>query len=34
MISQIIPKLPFKDKQKTKDYYSDLGFEFVAEFDH
>lgn len=33
MISQIIPKLPFTNKKKTKDYYCDLGFEFVAEFD-
>ncbi len=34
MISQIIPKLPFREKQKTKDYYSDLGFEFVADYDN
>ena len=34
MISQIIAKLPFTDKQKTKDYYSDLGFDFVADYDH
>ena len=34
MISQIIPKLPFTNKKKTKDYYCDLGFEFVADYDH
>ena len=34
MISQIIPKLPFTNKKKTKDYYSDLGFDFVADYDH
>ncbi len=33
MISQIIPKLPFIDKQKTIDYYTDLGFEFVSDYD-
>ena len=33
MISQIIPKLPFIDKQKTIDFYSNLGFEFVADYD-
>lgn len=34
MISQIIPKLPFTNKKKTKDYYSDLGFDFVADYGH
>ena len=34
MISQIIAKLPFTNKKKTKDYYCDLGFEFVADYDH
>ncbi|GGG65008.1 bleomycin resistance protein [Epilithonimonas arachidiradicis] len=32
MISQIIPKLPFIDKQKTIDYYTNLGFEFVSDY--
>lgn len=32
MISQIIPKLPFIDKQKTIDYYTDLGFEFQSNY--
>ncbi|MFC4688247.1 bleomycin resistance protein [Epilithonimonas pallida] len=32
MISQIIPKLPFIDKQNTIDYYKNLGFEFTADY--
>lgn len=31
MISQIIPKLPFINKQRTIDYYQNLGFELVAD---
>ena len=34
MISQIIPKIPFIDKGKTIDYYKNLGFEFVADYDN
>ena len=32
MISLIIPKLPFIDKQKTIDYYHNLGFELVSDY--
>ncbi|MCG2793218.1 MAG: VOC family protein [Weeksellaceae bacterium] len=32
MISLIIPKLPFINKEKTLDYYSKLGFEMVADY--
>lgn len=32
MISQIISKLPFINKEKTVDYYQNLGFEFVADY--
>ncbi|UQB69433.1 bleomycin resistance protein [Epilithonimonas zeae] len=32
MISQIIPKLPFIDKEKTLQYYQNLGFEFPADY--
>ncbi|TDX87007.1 bleomycin resistance protein [Epilithonimonas xixisoli] len=32
MISQIIPKLPFINKEKTIDYYQNLGFGFVADY--
>ena len=32
MISQIIPKLPFISKEKTVEYYQNLGFEFVADY--
>lgn len=31
MISLIIPKLPFINKEKTLDYYSKLGFELLAD---
>ena len=31
MISLVIPKLPFINKEKTLDYYSKLGFELVAD---
>ncbi|WP_028122653.1 bleomycin resistance protein [Epilithonimonas tenax] len=31
MMSLVIPKLPFINKQKTLDYYSKLGFELVAD---
>jgi len=31
MISLIIPKLPFINKEKTLDYYQKLGFELVAD---
>ncbi|WP_379963742.1 bleomycin resistance protein [Epilithonimonas sp. UC225_85] len=31
MISLIIPKLPFINKEKTLEYYSKLGFELVAD---
>lgn len=31
MISLIIPKIPFINKEKTLDYYSKLGFELVAD---
>lgn len=33
MITKIIPKLPFIDKQKTLDFYQTLGFELVADYD-
>jgi len=32
MISLIIPKLPFINKEKTLDYYQKLGFELVADY--
>ena len=32
MISQIISKLPFISKEKTVEYYQNLGFEFVADY--
>ena len=32
MISLIIPKLPFINKEKTLEYYSKLGFEMVADY--
>jgi len=31
MISLVIPKLPFIDKEKTLDYYQKLGFELTAD---
>lgn len=31
MISLVIPKLPFIDKEKTTDYYQKLGFELAAD---
>jgi len=31
MISLIIPKLPFINKEKTLEYYQKLGFELVAD---
>ena len=31
MISLIIPKLPFINKENTIDYYSNLGFELVSD---
>lgn len=30
MISLVIPKIPFINKEKTLEYYSKLGFELVA----
>lgn len=32
MISLIIPKLPFINKENTIDYYSKLGFELMADY--
>ncbi len=32
MISLIIPKLPFINKEKTVDYYHKLGFELIADY--
>ena len=32
MISLIIPKLPFINKEKTLDYYQKLGFELVSDY--
>lgn len=35
MITSIIPKLPFIDKQRTLDYYvNQLGFDLVSDYDH
>ena len=31
MISLIIPKLPFINREKTLDYYKNLGFELMAD---
>ncbi|MCD9855681.1 VOC family protein [Epilithonimonas sp. JDS] len=31
MISLVIPKLPFIEKEKTLDYYQKLGFKLVAD---
>lgn len=31
MISLVIPKIPFINKEKTIEYYSKLGFELVAD---
>lgn len=32
MISHIIPKLPFINKNETKIFYTQLGFDFVADY--
>lgn len=33
MITTIIPKLPFIDKQKTIDFYAKLGFSVLSDYD-
>lgn len=32
MITTVIPKLPFIDKQKTVDYYTKFGFSLVSDY--
>lgn len=32
MITSAIPKLPFIDKQKTLDFYLNLGFELISDY--
>ena len=32
MITSVIPKLPFIDKQKTLDFYRNAGFDLIADY--